>query len=104
MRICLGPRMRRLLASAVLTGLALALPTWAFAQAVPMPVIPALKPVHTGKATAKAPVWQQDGNKLSVMARGGAGSTFPSATAAPLVGKALSGGAGVKFPPNPALT
>jgi len=96
--------MRRLLASAVLTGLALAVPVWALAQAAPMPVIPALKPVHTGKAAAKAPVWQQDGNKLSVTASGRAGNTVPSATAAPLDGQAHSAGAGVQLTTKPGLT
>ena len=96
--------MRRLLASAVLTGLALALPAWAFAHAVPMPVIPAVKPVHTSKANAKAPVWQQDGNKLSVTANGRAGNTVPSVTAAPLDGQAHSAGAGVQLTTKPGLT
>jgi hypothetical protein len=96
--------MCRLLASAVLTGLALAVPAWAFAQTVPMPVIPALKPVHPGKATAKAPVWQQDGNKLSVTASGRAGNTVPSTTAAPLDGQAHFAGAGVRFTTKPGLT
>ena len=54
--------MRRLLASAVLTGLALAVPAWAFAQAVPMPVIPAVKPVHAGKPAAKAMDAQNNNN------------------------------------------
>ncbi|HKV64980.1 MAG TPA: hypothetical protein VJN66_01210, partial [Rhodanobacteraceae bacterium] len=96
--------MRRLLASAVLTGLALALPAWAFAQAAPMPVIPALKPVHPGKATAKTPVWQEGGNKLSVTASGRAGNTVPSAAAAPLDGQTHSAGAGVQLTTKPGLT
>ena len=96
--------MRRLLTSAVLTGLALVLPVWAFAQAVPMPVIPAVKPVHAGKTAAKAPVWQHDGSKLSVTANGRAGTTVPSATAAALDGQAHSAGAGVQFTSKPGLT
>ena len=50
--------MRRMLASAVLTGLALALPAWAFAQQAPtIPVIPPVKAVHArqGHASASAP-------------------------------------------------
>lgn len=93
-----------MLASAVLTGLALALPAWSFAQAVPMPVIPAVKPVHAGKAAAKAPVWEQGGNKLSVTANGRAGSAIPSATGALLDGQAHSAGAGVQFTTRPGLT
>jgi hypothetical protein len=96
--------MRRLLASAVLSGLALALPAWAFAQTVPMPVIPALKPVQQDKAATKAPVWQKDGNRLSVTASGRAGSTVPSALAAPLEGQAHSAGAGVRLTTKPGLT
>lgn len=96
--------MRRLLASAVLTGLALAVPAWAFAQAAPMPVIPAVKPVHAGNSTAKAPVWQRDGNKLSVTASGRAGNTVPTATAAPLDGQARSAGAGVQLVTKPGIT
>jgi hypothetical protein len=97
--------MRRLLASAVLTGLALALPAWAFAQAVPMPVIPAVKqPSHAGKTTANAPLWEQGGNKLSVTASGHAGSTVPSTAAAPLDGQARAAGAGVQFTTRPGLT
>jgi hypothetical protein len=96
--------MHRLLASAVFTGLALATPAWAFAQAVPMPVIPALRPVQQGKAAAKAPVWQKDGNKLSVTASGRAGSTVPSAAAVPLDGQAHSAGAGIQLTTKPGLT
>lgn len=96
--------MRRLLASAVLTGLALAVPAWAFAQAVPMPVIPAVKPVHAGKPAAKAPVWQRDGNRLSVTANGRAGSTVPTADASALDGQTHSAGAGLQLTTKPGLT
>lgn len=96
--------MRRLLASAVFTGLALATPAWAFAQAAPMPVIPAVKPLRAGKPVAKAPLWQHDGNKLSVTADGRANSTVPTATAAPLDGQAHSAGAGVQLITKPGIT
>ncbi|MES2402834.1 MAG: hypothetical protein V4567_00680 [Pseudomonadota bacterium] len=97
--------MRRLLVSAVLTGLALALSTGAFAQTTSMPVIPAVKPARPGKAATKAPLWQRDGNNVSVTASGRANSTVPTATAtAPLDGQAHSAGAGVQLTTKPGIT
>ena len=90
--------MRRLLASAVLTGLALAVPGWAFAQVASMPVIPAVKPVHAGKSAAKAPVWQRDGNTLSVSSSGGAGNSVA------MDGQTRSAGAGVQLTTRPGIT
>lgn len=95
--------MRRLLASAVLAGLALALPSWAFAQTT-MPVIPPVKAAHAKKASANAPVWQHDGNTLSVTASGHAGTTVPSETATSLDGQTHSASAGVQLTTKPGLT
>ncbi|MGH8183742.1 MAG: hypothetical protein ACREPH_08790, partial [Rhodanobacteraceae bacterium] len=97
--------MRRLLASAVLTGVALALPAWAFAQQAPMiPVIPPVKAAHAKKGHASAPVWQHDGNSLSVTASGHAGTSVPGGATAPLDGQTHSAGAGVQLTTKPGLT
>ncbi|TAN05211.1 MAG: hypothetical protein EPN36_06800 [Rhodanobacteraceae bacterium] len=97
--------MRRLLASAVLTGLALALPAWAFAQQVPaIPVIPPVKAVHVKQGQASAPLWQHNGNTLSVTASGHAGATVPAGAATPLGGQTRSAGAGVSLTTKPGLT
>ncbi|HEX5959811.1 MAG TPA: hypothetical protein VFY97_01015 [Rhodanobacteraceae bacterium] len=98
--------MRRLLASAVLTGLALALPAWAFAQTTTMPVIPPVTAAHPhdDKGKASAPIWQRDGNTLSLTASGHAGATAPTGAGTPLEGQAHSAGAGVKFTTQPGLS
>ncbi|TAM94175.1 MAG: hypothetical protein EPN40_12085 [Rhodanobacteraceae bacterium] len=96
--------MRRLLASAVLAGLALALPSWAFAQATTMPVIPPVKAAHAPKPAASAPVWQRDGNTLSVTASGHAAATVPSETATSLDGQTHSASAGIRLTTKPGLT
>src|SRR6185437_378910 len=70
-----------------------------------MPVIPAVKPARPGKAATKAPLWQRDGNNVSVTASGRANSTVPTATAtAPLDGQAHSAGAGVQLTTKPGIT
>ncbi|MGH8126570.1 MAG: hypothetical protein ACREPK_12075 [Rhodanobacteraceae bacterium] len=99
--------MRRLLASAILTGLGLALPLWAFAQTTPpLPVIP---PVHQAahskktKATS-APVWQHGGNTLSVTASSQAGTTVPTGLGNSLDGRAHSTAAGVRLATKPGIT
>lgn len=95
--------MRRCLANVVLAGLGLALAPWALGQTTTMPVIPAVQqPAHAKKATATTPVWQQDGNTLSVTAGGRAATTIPTAT--PLEGQSHSAGAGVHFATKPGLT
>lgn len=96
-------KMRRSLASAVLFGLALSMPAWAFAQTAPMPVIPALKPVHPGRTSAKAPLWQHDGNDVSVIASGHANDTVPSTTET-LDGQTRSAKVGVQLTTKPGIT
>ncbi|MGN6789569.1 MAG: hypothetical protein ACTHJP_08570 [Rhodanobacteraceae bacterium] len=97
--------MRRYLANAVLAGLGLALPLWAFGQTTSMPVIPPVQQTtHAKKGAATAPVWQNDGNSLSVTASGRAASTVPTGTAASLDGQAHSAGAGVHLTTKPGLT
>lgn len=101
----LGSRlMRRLLASAVLTGLGFASPLWAFAQTTPMPVIPPVKTAHPAKSTASAPIWHGDGNTLSVTAGSHAGSTVPTGAATPIDGQTHSAGAGVRLTTKPGIT
>jgi len=97
--------MRRSLTIAMLAGLGLALPSWAFGQAASMPVIPAVQATHAKKNTvANAPVWQHEGNSLSVTANGHTGTVVPSATAGAIDGQTHSAGAGVRFTTNPGLT
>ena len=95
--------MRRCLANVMLAGLGLALPLWAFGQTTTIPVIPALQPpAHAKKDVAKAPVWQRDGNTLSVTATGHAAPTIPTAT--PQEGQSRSASAGVHFTTKPGIT
>jgi len=95
--------MRRCLANVMLAGLGLALPLWAFGQTTTIPVIPALQPpAHAKKDVAKAPVWQRDGNTLSVTATGHAAPTIPTAT--PQEGQSHSASAGVHFTSKPGIT
>jgi len=83
--------------------LGLALPLWAFGQTTTIPVIPALQPpAHAKKDVAKAPVWQRDGNTLSVTATGHAAPTIPTAT--PQEGQSHSASAGVHFTSKPGIT
>ena len=97
--------MRRCLANAILAGLGLALPLCAFGQTTSMPVIPPVQQApHAKKSAVSAPVWQQDGNTLSVTATGHSRSTVPSPAAAPLEGQTRSAGAGVRFATKPGLT
>lgn len=97
--------MRRLLASAVLAGLASVLPSWAFAQATTMPVIPPVRAAHHApKAAASAPLWQHDGTTLSVTADGRAAATVPSETATSVDGQTHSAGAGIRLTTKPGLT
>jgi len=87
----------------MLAGLGMALPVWAFGQTTTMPVIPAVQqPAHAKKDSATTPVWQQDGNTLSVTAGGHAATTIPTAT--PLEGQSHSAGAGVHFTTKPGIT
>ena len=100
--------MRRCLANVMLAGLGMALPMWAFGQTTTMPVIPAVQqPAHAKKDTvtkdtATAPVWQRDGNILSVTAGGHTAPTIPTAT--PLDGQSHSAGAGVHLSTKPGIT
>lgn len=97
--------MRRLLATAVFTGLGLALPAWAFAQATPMPVIPSVQPLtHAKKTAASAPVWQRGSTVLSVTADGRTGAAVPGGDATGLEGHTRSAGAGVRLATKPGLT
>ncbi|HET7162355.1 MAG TPA: hypothetical protein VFI32_06785 [Rhodanobacteraceae bacterium] len=97
--------MRRYLANAILAGLGLALPLWAFGQTTSMPVIPPVQQAsHAKKHAASAPVWQHEGNTLSVTATGRSGPTVPIGAAAPLDGQAHSAGAGVHLTTQPGLT
>ena len=96
--------MRRWLANAVLAGLGLALPSWAFGQMTQMPVIPAIPNTHVKKSAASAPVWQKDGNTLSVTAEGNARSAVPAAADASMDGQTHSAGAGVRLTTKPGLT
>jgi hypothetical protein len=83
----------------------MAVPAWAFAQQATMPVIPAVKPVHSGKAVAKLPIWERDGNGVSVTASGRAGPTISVAEApVPLDGQAHSAGAGIQLTTKPGIT
>ncbi len=99
--------MRQLLASAILTGMGLALPLWAFAQTPPqMPVIPPVhQTVHPRKNTAKSvPVWQRGGNKLSVTAGSRAGATVPVGAWTSLDGQTHSTVAGLKLATKPGIS
>jgi hypothetical protein len=90
------------LANVMLAGLGLALPLWAFGQTT-MPVIPAVQqPQPAKKDAATAPVWQRDGNTLSVTAGGHTAATVPTAT--PLDGQLHATGAGVHFTTKPGIT
>ncbi|WHZ20404.1 MAG: hypothetical protein OJF55_002553 [Rhodanobacteraceae bacterium] len=99
-----GLMMRRWLANAVLAGLGLALPSWAFAQATQMPVIPAVPNAHAKKSAASAPVWQKDGNTLSVTADGHAGTAVPAPAEPSVDAQTRSAGAGVRLTTKPGLT
>lgn len=96
--------MRRWLATAVFAGLGLALPSWALGQTAQMPVIPAVPSAHAKKDTVRAPVWQHDGNTVSVTAGGRAGATVPSAAAAARDGQVRSAEAGLSFTSKPGIT
>lgn len=99
--------MRRLLASAILTGLGVALPLWAFGQTTPP--IPVIAPVHQvthSKKTAatSAPVWKHAGNTLSVTASNRGGATVPTVLGTSLDGRARSTAAGVRLATRPGIT
>src|SRR5690242_922102 len=97
--------MRRYLANAILAGLGLALPLWAFGQTTSMPVIPPVhQAAHAKKNAASAPVWRHEGNTLSVTATGHSGPTVPIGATAPLDGQTHSAGAGVHLTTRPGLT
>ncbi|MGH8153942.1 MAG: hypothetical protein ACREP0_01690 [Rhodanobacteraceae bacterium] len=94
--------MRQLLASVVLAGLGLALPLGALAQVLPMPVIPPVKAAHPDRHAV--PVWEHDGNTVSVTAAGKSGPAVPTGTAAALDGHTRSTRAGVKLTTKPGIT
>lgn len=96
--------MRRLLATAVFTGLGLALPLCALGQVATMPVIPAVKPAHPAKAEATTPVWKGRGTTLSVTAKGHSGATAPTGTEIVANGHAYNTGAGVQLATKPGIT
>lgn len=97
--------MRRLLANALLAGLGLVLPLWAFGQ-TSMPVIPAVQgaPAHAQKNTTTTPVWQHKDTTLSVTASGHAGTIVPTGSATSLDGQTHAAGAGVHLTTKPGLT
>ncbi|HET9819960.1 MAG TPA: hypothetical protein VFP92_12430 [Rhodanobacteraceae bacterium] len=98
--------MRRILANALLAGLGLALPLWAFGQTT-MPVIPAIEGAHdtTRPAgnNAATPLWRHKDTTLSVTASGHAGAAVPTGAAA-ADGQTHSVGAGFTLLTRPGLT
>jgi hypothetical protein len=95
--------MRRLLTTALLTGLGLALPLCAMAQ-TPSPPVIAPVPGTQAKSHKAVPVWQRGGNKLSITAEGGVSATVPGRSALPLDGQSRSTGAGVRLTTRPGIT
>lgn len=95
--------MRRLLATALLAGLGLALPSWAFGQTPSPPVIAPVPGTHA-KPHKAVPVWQHDGTKLSITAEDGASATVPGRSASALEGQSRSTGAGVSLTTRPGIT
>ncbi|HEU0276870.1 MAG TPA: hypothetical protein VFQ95_03490 [Rhodanobacteraceae bacterium] len=97
--------MRRLLANALFAGLGLALPLCALGQAIDVPVIqPVQKPAHARHDTVRTPVWQRDGNSVSISARAHAGTVAPGGTATVLDGSTRTAGAGVHLDTKPGIT
>ncbi|HEX5487519.1 MAG TPA: hypothetical protein VFX04_00045 [Rhodanobacteraceae bacterium] len=98
--------MRRTLANALLAGLGLALPLWAFGQTT-MPVIPAVEGAHDTTRTAgdnsTTPLWRHKDTTLSVMASGRAGAAVPTGVAA-ADGQTHSVAAGFTLLTKPGLT
>lgn len=93
--------MRRWLANAVLAGLGLALPSWAFAQTTPMPVIP---PVQHAKQHAVPQALHPDRPALSLVAEGHTGDAIPTAGVAALDAKTRTAGAGIRLVTKPGIT
>ncbi|HJP97155.1 MAG TPA: hypothetical protein VJ862_01210 [Rhodanobacteraceae bacterium] len=98
--------MRRRFANALIAGLGLALPLWAFGQTPPaeMPVIPPVHATHARKGATSTPVWRDKGATLSVSASGHAGRAVPTAPAVSLDGQTHSAGAGLHLTTKPGLT
>lgn len=96
--------MRRLLASAMFTGLGLALPLCALAQVATMPVIPAVKSAHATKAEPIIPVWKGHDATLSVTAKGHSGATAPTGGTTLANGRTNQAGAGVSLTTKPGIT
>lgn len=97
--------MPRYLANTILAGLGLALPLWAFGQTTSMPIIPPVRQApHATRNTASAPVWQRDGNTLSVTASGRSGAIVPGSAVTPLDGQTRAAGAGVHLTTKPGIT
>lgn len=89
-------------AKLLLAGTGLVLPLWAFGQALPMPVIPALQaPVHGAKKASATPVWKHHGNTVSVTAKGQTLTPVPTRATA---GHAYATGAGVRLDTQSGLT
>ena len=97
--------MSRWLANAMLAGLGLVLPVWAFGQATSMPVIPSVpRAAHAKKDTASKPVWRRAGNALSVVTGGHAGVAAPTGAAPSVEARTHSAGAGVRLTTQPGIT
>ncbi|HET7560919.1 MAG TPA: hypothetical protein VFJ87_00900 [Rhodanobacteraceae bacterium] len=94
--------MRRLLATALLAGLGLALPLGALGQ-TPTPVI-APVPATQAKPHKAVPVWQRGDTKLSITAEGGSSASVPGGSLSALDGQARSAGAGVSLTTRPGIT
>ncbi|MDE2271939.1 MAG: hypothetical protein KGJ94_08145 [Xanthomonadaceae bacterium] len=95
--------MRRLLASAMFTGLALALPLCAFGQVAAMPVIPAVKavPAHAGDGV---PLWKGRRTALTVTAGGRTSAAAPTGASVLASGQARSAAAGLRLVTAPGIS
>ena len=96
--------MRRLLASAMFTGLGLALPVCALGQVTAMPVIPSVKAVHAAKTGEGTPVWQSHGTALTVTGKGRVNPPAPTGASAVANGQIHSAGAGVNLVTAPGIS
>lgn len=95
--------MRRLLATALLTGVGLALPLVALGQTPSPPVIAPVTGSHA-KAQKSVPVWQRSGNAVTLTADGGAAATVPGGATTAIRGEFRYSGAGIKLTTRPGLT
>ncbi len=97
--------MRRLLAKALLAGCGIAAPLWALGQTPPPPVIaPPPAPAAHADGQKTVPLWQRDGNALSLVANSGDAATAPSGVAANAQGNTRFTGAGVRLVTRPGIT